>query len=133
MLNASFQSSTLFARQVRHVAAGAEHGIEGVAVFRGLALISSADSTVTGDRAQFGAGFFSAGFSSRHAGVTLDQALDLVEVGHDGVVTLVQFSGPAFVGVGLDFFEGLAGLVDQTATLFVQVGDRHFNLHSGRV
>ena len=125
MHEALTQHGAMLARKFRHAAARPDHRIEGVAVVRRGVLRSGGGGDVALNRATGGTDLFGASLGGGNLGLTLDQGLGLVELGHDLVVTRLQFSGARLVGVALDLFKGFAGLGDQTATLVVQFSVGH--------
>ncbi|MNE78887.1 hypothetical protein D3C80_1753290 [compost metagenome] len=66
---------------------------------------------------------FEAGLDSGLALFALDLLLDLVKVGHDVIVALVEFGGAGFIGIFGDSIQGFAGLSYKAAALFLQLGE----------
>ncbi|MNL27319.1 hypothetical protein D3C87_1489030 [compost metagenome] len=66
---------------------------------------------------------FEASFDCGLTLLAFNLLLNLIEVGHDVIVALVEFGGAGFIGIFGDSIQGFAGLSYKAAALFLQLGE----------
>jgi hypothetical protein len=126
------QDRTLFVAQLAEIGAAGEEGVEHLPIGQRLLVALILAFGLAGfarDRALPGALF--RGLLLRtllgrlDALLARDQRVELVELGHDGVVTGFELGAPRLVGVALDLVERRTRVGDELQPLLVQLLESH--------
>src|SRR5690606_18895191 len=104
------------------VTADLHPAVEGVAVGDLLRLVGAAGGAIAGIGTLAGAKLLLLLFCLGHALLVGNALVELVELGHGGVVLGFQLLGTRLVGGGLDLVEACAGSSDQRAALLRKFG-----------